>query len=115
LIRQSADQVNIIDVRSPEGFAEKHISEAINISLSELESRSKELSKDAVIITACGKGGGRSAQGAELLKQFGFYNANYLCGGTFEWYEQTLSHDLLTSRTTSGVIISYFLIQGFFI
>jgi rhodanese-related sulfurtransferase len=88
LIKQSPDQLIIIDVRSPEEFAEKHIPGAINIPLSELESRSNELSKQAVIVTACGKGGGRSAQGAELLKQLGFSKANYLCGGTFGWYEK---------------------------
>ena len=87
LLEQSPDQVIIIDVRSPEEFAEKHIPGAINIPLSELESRSGELSRQTTIITACGKGGGRSAQGAELLKQSGFINANYLCGGTFGWYE----------------------------
>ena len=87
LIKQSPDQLTIIDVRSPEEFAEKHIPGAINIPLSELESRSSELSRQTTIITACGKGGGRSAQGAELLKQLGFSKANYLCGGTFGWFE----------------------------
>lgn len=71
-----------------EEFAKKHIPGAINIPLSELESHSKKLSKDATIITTCGKGGGRSAQGAEILNQLGFNNANYLCGGTFGWYEK---------------------------
>lgn len=87
LIKQSPDQLTIIDVRSPEEFAEKHIPGAINIPLSELEIRSSELSRQTTIITACGKGGGRSAQGAELLKQLGFSKANYLCGGTFGWFE----------------------------
>jgi rhodanese-related sulfurtransferase len=87
LLKQSPDKLTIIDVRSPEEFAEKHIPGAINIPLAELENRSKELSKERTIITACGKGGGRSEQGAELLKQLGFNNANYLCGGTFGWYE----------------------------
>ena len=87
LLKQSPDQLTIIDVRSPEEFAEIHIPGAINIPLNELESRSNELSKQAIIITACGKGGGRSAQGAALLKQLGFTNAAYLCRGTFGWYE----------------------------
>ena len=87
LLKQSPDQLTIIDVRSPEEFAEKHIPGAINIPLSELESRSNELSKQAIIITACGKGGGRSAQGAELLQGMGFNNSKFLCGGTFGWYD----------------------------
>jgi rhodanese-related sulfurtransferase len=88
IITQSLDQLIIIDVRSQVEFSEKHIPGAINIPLSELEYRSKELSKDSIIITTCGKVGGRSAQGAELLKQLGFSNASYLCGGTFGWYEK---------------------------
>lgn len=87
MIKLSPDELVIIDVRSPEEYAEKHIPAAINIPLKELESRSKELSKQAIIITACGKGGGRSAQGAALLQQLGFGKANYLCGGTFGWFE----------------------------
>ena len=87
LIKQSPDQIHIIDVRSPEEYTEKHIPAAINIPLNELESRSNELSKQSIIITACGKGGGRSAQGAALLHQLGFNKTSYLCGGTFGWYE----------------------------
>lgn len=87
MLTQSADQLTIIDVRSPAEFAEKHIPGAVNIPLTELESHFKELSNDAIIITVCGKGGGRSAQGAALLQQMGFSNTKFLCEGTFGWYE----------------------------
>lgn len=87
LIKQSPQQLTIIDVRSPEEYQEKHIPNAINIPLDELETRLNELSKQAFIITACGKGGGRSAQAAALLKQQGFIHAGFLCGGTFGWYD----------------------------
>jgi len=87
LLKQSPDQVIIIDVRGPEEFAEKHIPGTINIPLNELERRARELSKNAIIITVCGKGAGRSAQGAELLKQGAFTKTYYLCGGIFGWYE----------------------------
>jgi rhodanese-related sulfurtransferase len=42
--------------------------------------------KDDVIVTACGKGGGRSADASDKLKELGFKNAYWLCGGTFAWY-----------------------------
>ena len=87
LLKQAPGQVTIIDVRNPEEYTEKHIPGAINIPLSEFESYSNKLSKQAIIITACGKGGGRSAQGAALLRQLGFEKAAYLCGGTFGWYD----------------------------
>ncbi len=91
LMKQSPGQLTIIDVRNKDEFTEKHIPGAINIPLSELESRSNGLSKQEIIITACGKGGGRSAQGAELLKQLGFSKAKYLCNGTFGWYETKIT------------------------
>ncbi|MFZ1370064.1 MAG: rhodanese-like domain-containing protein [Ferruginibacter sp.] len=84
---QAAEQLTIIDVRNPDEYAAVHIPGAINIPLPELIVRSKELSKKNMIVTACGKGGGRSAQGAAILKQTGFNRANYLCGGTFGWFE----------------------------
>lgn len=84
---QAMEQLIIIDVRNPEEYAALHIPGAINIPLPELEERSKELSKKNMIVTACGKGGGRSAQGAAILKQIGFNRANYLCGGTFGWFK----------------------------
>lgn len=87
MIKQSPDQLTIIDVRNPEEYAEKHILGAINIPLKELESRSNELSKQSVIITVCGKGGGRSAQGATVLQQSDFNKVTYLCGGTFGWFD----------------------------
>lgn len=90
LIRQSAEQIVIVDVRNADEYAEKHIPEAINIPLHELANRSIELSKVSIIVTVCGKGGGRSAQGAVLLKQLGFGKAGFLCGGTFGWYDLQL-------------------------
>lgn len=84
---QSPEQLTIIDVRDRDEYAASHIPFAINISLNELRKRLNELPKNNIIVTACGKGGGRSAQGAALLRQMGFDKANYLCGGTFGWFE----------------------------
>ncbi len=86
LLKKSPEQVTIIDVRSPEEYLEKHIPAAINIPLGSLENHSKDVSTDSIIITVCGKGGGRSAEGAELLKKLGFNKADYLCAGTFGWF-----------------------------
>ena len=77
----------IIDVRSPEEFAEKHVPGAVNLPLGELENTVVGFDKNAVLVIACGKGGGRSAAGAETLRQLGF-RATWLCGGTFGWLEE---------------------------
>ena len=87
LIKQLPEWVTIVDVRTHEEYAEKHIPGAINIPLSGLESSSDKLSRDKFIVTTCGKGGGRSEQAAEILNQIGFTKARFLCGGTTGWYQ----------------------------
>ncbi len=78
----------VIDVRSPDEYAEAHVDGALNIPLDRLADRAAELSTDAPLVTACGKGGGRSEQGAALLRQLGFASARSLCGGTAAWLAQ---------------------------
>ena len=87
LIENEKQNVKIIDVRSREEYDESHIPGAINIALLEIKSASKLFDKSDFIITACGKGGGRSTQAAEKLRELGFKNSNWLCGGTFGWIE----------------------------
>lgn len=82
--------VKIIDVRSREEFRERHIPGAINIELSQIDTAKQLFDKDDIIVTACGKGGGRSTDASEKLKGFGFKNAYWLCGGTLGWEEYTM-------------------------
>ncbi|MBK7762776.1 MAG: MFS transporter [Bacteroidetes bacterium] len=81
----------LIDVRSYEEYEQSHIPSAIHIALNDLKEKIKLLDSHYQLITVCGKGGGRSAEGANLLRQFG-YKANWLCGGTIGWYEKSRSH-----------------------
>ena len=81
---QMNKKIQIIDVRSKEEFEQGHIPNALNISLQDLEENLSKLDKNFQFVTACGKGGGRSADGARILKEFGL-NASWLCGGTNEW------------------------------
>lgn len=82
---QESKQIQIIDVRSEEEYKQGHIASALNISLQELKDRISQLDRNFQFIIACGKGGGRSAAGAKLLKEFGL-NATWLCGGTNKWF-----------------------------
>lgn len=80
-------KIQIIDVRTTEEYEQSHIPDAIHISLQDLTTRRSELDKKIQYIIACGKGGGRSAEGAKLLKTYGL-NAIWLCGGTEKWLSQ---------------------------
>ena len=72
-------------MRSPDEYADAHIDGALNIPLDVLAERAAELSGDAVLVTACGKGGGRSERGAALLRELGFASVRSVCGGTQAW------------------------------
>lgn len=78
-------QVKIIDVRSREEYEERHIPGAIHLELSQIDIANQLFDKNDIIVTACGKGGGRSTTAFEKLKALGFKNVYWLCGGTFGW------------------------------
>ena len=85
IIESKIYQVKIIDVRSVEEFNESHIPEAIHFELINFKNAEKIFSKTDVLITTCGKGGGRSISASEKLKELGFTNSKWLCGGTIGW------------------------------
>lgn len=77
--------VRVVDVRSPEEYANGHLPEAINIPITELIERARDWSPKERIVTVCAKGGGRSAQAAQVLRDMGFGKTWRLCGGTVGW------------------------------
>jgi rhodanese-related sulfurtransferase len=77
--------VKIIDVRSIEEFNESHIPEAIHFELINFNVAESLFKKTDILITTCGKGGGRSISASEKLKELGFTNSKWLCGGTIGW------------------------------
>jgi len=77
-------KIQIIDVRSKEEYEQGRIPNAINLSLQELRGRTPKLDRRFQFVLACGKGGGRSAEGAKLLNAYGL-SASWLCGGTKRW------------------------------
>jgi phage shock protein E len=63
--------VTLLDVRSPEEFAQGHLEGAINIPVQELAERLGELRRGTPISVYC-RSGRRSAAAAELLTRAGF-------------------------------------------
>jgi rhodanese-related sulfurtransferase len=64
----------IIDVRNPEEYMKKHILNAINIPLYEIEKVENEIiNKDAIILMYC-QTGKRSNIAKQILKQNGYKN-----------------------------------------
>ena len=75
----------ILDVRTKEEYEEKHIEDAINIPLDEIEKTTKLKDKEQLIFVYC-KSGNRSKQASEILANLGYTNI-YDIGGISTWYE----------------------------
>ena len=80
----------ILDVRTPEEFAEKHIPNAINIPNETIgENEIPELPrKDQMILVYC-RSGNRSKQASEKLVKLGYTNI-YEFGGINDWTGETV-------------------------
>lgn len=73
----------LVDVRTPEEFADGHIAGAINIPLQVLSARMNELPTDTPLVIYC-RSGNRSGQAMQILADAN-YTQIYDLGGTIEW------------------------------
>lgn len=92
------DSVQLLDVRTPQEYAEGHIEGALNINVQSddfQQMAEKELSKDSTILVYC-RSGRRSMDAAGILTGLGYRVIN-LKGGITEWKEDGLT------VTTGGI------------
>lgn len=82
------DRYLLIDVRDEVEYSERHIPGAINFPLARLPSELPAVPAGKVAATVCGKGGGRSAEGAARLRASGLDDAVWLERGTIGWFEE---------------------------
>ena len=81
----------ILDVRTPEEFAERHIPDAINIPNEVIgkEEIAELPDKEQMILVYC-RSGNRSKQASEKLAALGYTNV-YEFGGIIDWTGDTVS------------------------
>jgi rhodanese-related sulfurtransferase len=84
--RLEAGDVEIIDVRTDEEFAESRIAGSRHIELNGLTAAAESIDKDRTVVFVC-SGGNRSAMAAEAFRTSG-YDALSLAGGLTAWGEQ---------------------------
>lgn len=80
----SDSTLQIVDVRSPEEFAEGHIQGAKLIPIDELTARMGEIDKTKPVFVYC-LSGARSAQAAQVLVQSGYSKVYNLTNGINDW------------------------------
>ena len=86
-IQLETEAPTIIDVRSPEEYAEGHVLGAMNIPIDEVEQRLDEVPQDRPVVTYCNMyhpGSSRGERAAALLQAMGF-EATALNGGYPGW------------------------------
>lgn len=81
----------VVDVCEPREYQSGHILNAVNIPLSTLAARSKELEKhkSKPVIVSC-QSGNRSVRGAVILRKHGFASVYTLSGGNLAWQRDNL-------------------------
>jgi hydroxyacylglutathione hydrolase len=87
-----------VDVRSTGERAQKAVAGSVNIPLSHLAERSKELPKNRPLLVYCA-GGYRSSIAASLLKQQGFTQVSEIAGGLAAWETAKLPVDTPDAKT----------------
>ena len=89
----------VIDIRTPDDYAEMHIPKSVNIPQEDLKQRIGELTteRDAPLIMVCNIGK-FSKQTVLYLKSMGYRNVRSMKGGLNEWVRKGLETD---SKTTS--------------
>lgn len=82
------EEVQLVDVRTPEEFKEQHIDNATNINWNDadFEQQISNLDKSKPVYIYC-KSGGRSAKATAKLSEMGFTNVYELDGGILNWNE----------------------------
>lgn len=74
----------LLDVRSPQEFAEEHIPGARNVPLQDLATVQDELKEADVVYVQC-HSGGRSAQACMVMGAMGLTNLVNVEGGILDW------------------------------
>ena len=84
----------MLDVCEPQEYKAGHIPNAVNVPLSSMRTRLKELEKykNKPIVVSC-RDGNRSIKGAVILRKNGFNSVFSLAGGLVAWQRENLPLD----------------------
>lgn len=95
LLASPPDGLVVIDVRTPEEFAEGHLPNAdmIDFYAPDFADRIGDLDRDVPYVIYC-RSGSRSGQTRQLMEQLGFSDVVDLDGGVLAWSDAGLSLDL---------------------
>jgi rhodanese-related sulfurtransferase len=82
--RNESRDGRVIDVREAHEYNRGHIKGAVNVPLSQLQQRLKDIPRDRAVYLYC-QSGMRSKQAARLLVRQGYARLAHLRGGMMSW------------------------------
>lgn len=83
----SRRDIVVVDVRSKEEYEHQHIPCAINVPIEIIEAGHFMPESTKLIVTVCGKGGGRSERAANYLGKYYPNESYFLEDGTLGWFQ----------------------------
>ena len=86
-LRSHPDHVFVLDVRTPQEFAEGHVPGAVNVPYDQVASRLAEVPKDKDIVLYC-RSGRRAGLAADVLAAQGYTRLSHLEGDMPAWIEK---------------------------
>jgi rhodanese-related sulfurtransferase len=84
---QHPDHLFLLDVRTPEEYAEGHIAGAVNVPYDQLATRLAEVPKDKDVVLYC-RSGRRAGIAADVLAANGYKRLAHLEGDMIAWTEK---------------------------
>jgi rhodanese-related sulfurtransferase len=84
---QHPDHLYVLDVRTPQEYAEGHVPGAVNVPYDQLASRLAEVPKDKDVVLYC-KSGRRAGIAADVLAANGYKRLSHLEGDMNAWVEK---------------------------
>jgi rhodanese-related sulfurtransferase len=81
-------ELQILDVREPDEWAEGHIPDAVHIPMNQVPERLDELDRDRPVVAVC-RSGRRSGEVVDYLSRLGI-SAENMPGGMVQWADQGL-------------------------
>ncbi len=84
---QHPDHLYVLDVRTPQEYADGHVPGAVNVPYDQLASRLAEVPKDKDVVLYC-KSGRRAGIAADVLAANGYTRLSHLEGDMSAWVEK---------------------------
>jgi rhodanese-related sulfurtransferase len=84
---QHPDHIFLLDVRTPQEYAEGHIAGAVNVPHDQLATRLAEVPKDKDVVLYC-RSGRRAGIAADVLAANGYTRLSHLEGDMIAWTEK---------------------------